>query len=83
MNENKTTPEWIPIKDEEREWGDWDVLRNTLPIEYSTLKKYRRLDLFTTTSFEGKMMYDLTFIKRLLIYNMRVSKWELMLEKVK
>jgi hypothetical protein len=75
MNDNNPS-EWEPIKDEEREWKDWDGLHEIFPIEYSTLKKYKGLNLLTTTNFEGKTLYDLTFIKRLLIKNMKLSVLE-------
>lgn len=75
MNDNNPS-EWEPIKDEERQWVDWEGLQKIFPIEYSTLKKYKRQDLFTTTNFEGKNLYDATFIRRYLIKNMKLSVQE-------
>ena len=75
MTDNNPS-EWEPIKDEERQWVDWEGLQKIFPIEYSTLKKYKRQDLFTTTNFEGKNLYDATFIRRYLIKNMKLSVQE-------
>ena len=83
MNEKieKSKLEFEPVKDEERVWIDSSEVMRLLKIEYSTFKNYRRDGCFTSSTFEGKKLYDATSIKRYLLSNMTLCTWEKKLQQ--
>jgi hypothetical protein len=68
----KTKPSQKP------KWVDAKRIKELLCIGTSTFKKYCSQNLFTTTNFEGKFLYDENPVIRMLNKNMKIGKLEML-----